>query len=119
MDKFQDVKVRQAINWAVDKEGIIKSVLFGHGEVPTTFLPKMRDADTQTAPYGYDVAKAKQLMSESKFPQGFKSKLTVSSGDTIGAAGCRHRQGAAGRDRHRRRGAAAREQHPIRPARHG
>jgi peptide/nickel transport system substrate-binding protein len=84
VDKFQDVKVRQAINWAVDKEGIIKSVLFGHGEVPTTFLPKMRDADTQTAPYGYDPAKAKQLMSESKFPQGFKSKLTVVSGDTIG-----------------------------------
>ena len=85
VDKFQDVKVRQAINWAVDKEGIIKSVLFGHGEVPTTFLPKMRDADTQTPPFGYDVAKAKQLMSESKFPKGFKSKLTVSSGDTIGA----------------------------------
>ena len=85
VDKFKDVKVRQAINWAVDKEGIIKSVLFGHGEVPTTFLPKMHDADTQTAPYGYDVAKAKQLMSESKFPQGFKSKLTVVSGDTIGS----------------------------------
>ena len=85
VDKFQDVKVRQAINWAVDKEGIIKSVLFGHGEVPTTFLPKMRDADTRIPPFGYDVAKAKQLMSESKFPKGFKSKLTVSSGDTIGA----------------------------------
>jgi len=45
----------------------------------------MHDADTGTAPYGYDVAKAKQLMSESKFPQGFKSKLTVVSGDSIGA----------------------------------
>ncbi len=84
VDKFQDPKVRQAINWAVDKEGIIKSVLFGHGEVPTTFLPKMRDADTTTAPYGYDVAKAKQLMSESKFPNGFKTTLSVVSGDTIG-----------------------------------
>ena len=40
VDKFQDVKVRQAINWAVDKEGIIKSVLFGHGEVPTTYCPR-------------------------------------------------------------------------------
>src|SRR5215831_14439960 len=85
VDKFQDVKVRQAINWAVDKEGIIKSVLFGHGEVPTSFLPKMRDVDTTTPAYGYDPAKAKQLMSESKFPNGFKSKLTVVSGDTIGA----------------------------------
>jgi len=84
VDKFQDAKVRQAINWAVDKQGIIQSILFGHGEVPTTFLPKMRDADTQTAPYGYDVAKAKVLMTESKFPDGFKAKLTVVSGDTIG-----------------------------------
>jgi peptide/nickel transport system substrate-binding protein len=84
VDKFQDVKVRQAMNWAVDKEGIIKSVLFGHGEVPTSFLPKMRDVDTTTPAYGYDPAKAKQLMSESKFPNGFKTKLTVVSGDTIG-----------------------------------
>lgn len=84
LPKFQDVKVRQAMNLAVDKEGIIKSVLFGHGEVPSTFLPKMLYADLQTKPYGYDVQKAKQLMSESSFPQGFKSRLSVVSGDTIG-----------------------------------
>jgi peptide/nickel transport system substrate-binding protein len=82
--KLQDVKVRQAINWAVDKEGIVKSVLFGYGEVPMSYLPKMKFTDTESAPYGYDVAKAKQLMAESSYPDGFSTELTVVSGDTMG-----------------------------------
>ena len=39
--RFPDVKVRQAINYAVDKDAIIKNVLFGAGELATTMLPKM------------------------------------------------------------------------------
>jgi peptide/nickel transport system substrate-binding protein len=80
---FQDVKIRQAMNYAVDKEAIIKAVLFGYGEVPTTFLPKMYLADTTDKPYPYDIAKAKQLMSASSMPNGFAAKCTVYSGDTI------------------------------------
>jgi peptide/nickel transport system substrate-binding protein len=80
---FQDVKIRQAMNYAVDKEAIIKAVLFGYGEVPTTFLPKMFMADATDKPYPYDLAKAKQLMAESSMPNGFTTKCTTFSGDTI------------------------------------
>ena len=80
---FQDVKIRQAMNYAVDKEAIIKAVLFGYGEVPTSFLPKMYMTDTTDKPYPYDLAKAKQLMSESSQPNGFSAKCTTFSGDTI------------------------------------
>jgi peptide/nickel transport system substrate-binding protein len=83
-DKFKDKKVRQAINWAVDKQGIINAVLFGGGEVPTSFLPKMLWTDLKSAPYGYDVEKAKSLMAESAQPNGFSATLSVVSGDTIG-----------------------------------
>jgi peptide/nickel transport system substrate-binding protein len=83
--KFKSVKVREAINYAVDKQAIIKTVLFGYGEVPTTFLPKMSLADTTNTPYSYNVAKAKQLMAQSPYPKGFSTTLTVVSGDTIGA----------------------------------
>jgi peptide/nickel transport system substrate-binding protein len=80
---FQDVKIRQAMNYAVDKEAIIKAVLFGYGEVPTSFLPKMFMADTTDKPYPYDLAKAKLLMAESSMPNGFTAKCTTYSGDTI------------------------------------
>jgi peptide/nickel transport system substrate-binding protein len=84
--KFKSVKVRQAINVAVDRQAIIKTVLFGYGQVPTTFLPKMSYADTKNTPYAYNVAKAKQLMAQSPYPKGFSTTVTVVSGDTIGAA---------------------------------
>jgi peptide/nickel transport system substrate-binding protein len=83
--KFKSVAVRQAINYAVDKNAIVKTVLYGYGQVPTTFLPKMSLADTKNKPYPYDVAKAKALMAKSPYPKGFNTTLTVVSGDTIGA----------------------------------
>ncbi len=81
---FQDVKIRQACNYAVNKEAIIKAVLFGYGEVPTSFLPKMDMTDLEQKPYAYDLAKAKQLMAESSQPNGFAVKLKTMAGDTIG-----------------------------------
>lgn len=81
---FQDVKIRQAMNYAVDKRAIIKSVLFGYGEVPTSFLPKMFLTDLEQKPYEYDIAKAKQLMAESSQPNGFSVKLKTVSGDAVG-----------------------------------
>jgi peptide/nickel transport system substrate-binding protein len=82
--QFSDVKVRQALNWAVDKQAIIKSVLYGHGEPAYGYLGKMLYSDLKDEPYGFDPAKAKQLLSESKYPQGFSTKLLTASGDTIG-----------------------------------
>jgi peptide/nickel transport system substrate-binding protein len=81
---FQDVKIRQAFNYAVDREAIIKAVLFGYGEVPTTFLPKMFLADTENKPYPYDLAKAKSLMAASTQPSGFAVKCKTFAGNTIG-----------------------------------
>lgn len=83
--KFKSVKVRQAINYAVDKQAIVKNVLFGYGSVPTSFLPKMKYADTVDKPYTYDLAKAKALMAQSPYPHGFNATLTVVAGDTIGS----------------------------------
>jgi peptide/nickel transport system substrate-binding protein len=82
--QFQDAKVRQALNYAVNKEAIVKSVLFGYGEVPTSFLPKMFLTDLTQKPYAYDMAKAKQLMAESSMPDGFAATLKTVSGDAVG-----------------------------------
>ena len=39
---FDDVKVRQALNYAVDKEAIIQAVLYGRAQVAQSALPRMR-----------------------------------------------------------------------------
>lgn len=81
---FQDVKIRQAMNYAVNREAIIKAVLFGYGEPPTSFLPKMYLTDLDQKPYPYDMAKASQLMAESSQPSGFAVTLKTVAGDVIG-----------------------------------
>ena len=42
---FDDKKLRQAMNYAVNKDAIIQNVLFGNGEMATSFLPKMPGRD--------------------------------------------------------------------------
>lgn len=80
-EPFQDVKVRQAINYAIDKDAIIKTVLLGNGEMATSYLPKMKFFNDQLKGYKYDLDKAKQLMAESSKPHGFKTSLLISSGN--------------------------------------
>lgn len=80
-EPFHDVKIRQAINYAVDKDLIIKTVLMGNGEMATSYLPKMKYFNDQLEGYKYDLEKAKKLMAESSKPQGFKTKLLIASGD--------------------------------------
>lgn len=77
-----DENVRQALNYATDKEGIIRAVLFGHGRQA---LSPLFLANYTTEKYGYkfDLAKAKQLMAKSKFPQGFSATITYTGGDSI------------------------------------
>jgi len=77
-----DERVRQALNYAVDKEGIVKAVLFGHGRPA---LSPLFLANYTTEKYGYpfNLAKAKQLMAQSKFPKGFAATVTYTGGDSI------------------------------------
>lgn len=69
-----DVRVRQAMNYAIDRQAILRGVLDGHGAVnsSTPFGPESlgysQKIDTY---YTYDVAKAKQLLTEAGYPKGF------------------------------------------------
>lgn len=77
-----DRKVRQALNYAVDKEGIVKAVLFGHGR-PALSPLFLANYTTEKYGYPYNLAKAKQLISQSKFPKGFAATVTYTGGDSI------------------------------------
>jgi len=80
---LDDVKVRQALNYATDKESIIKNVLFGKTEVANHMMPQMRYWREDVKPYPFDIDKAKQLISESSAAGGATLPLVVPSGSVI------------------------------------
>ena len=77
---FDDVRVRQALNYAVDKEGLVKALLYGAGKVANSPMPPMAYADPDLKPYAHDIAKAKALLKEAGYAEGFKTSLLVHSG---------------------------------------
>jgi peptide/nickel transport system substrate-binding protein len=76
---LNDVRVRQALNYATDKEAIVKRVLFGYGEVANAMMPKMQYWRSDIKPYPFDIAMAKKLMKESSVPNGFSMPLVTDS----------------------------------------
>ncbi len=71
---FSNVKVRQAFNYAIDREKIIKYVLNGQAAGPGIYgivPPVMPNYNAKNIKgYSFDLDKAKQLMSEAGFPGG-------------------------------------------------
>lgn len=79
---FKDRRVRQAVNYAVDKEIIAEVLLAGLTKAagqPVT--PIAAGYDAEIAPYPHDPAKAKALLAEAGYPDGFSfvAEVTVGS----------------------------------------
>jgi peptide/nickel transport system substrate-binding protein len=73
-------KVRQAMQYAVPQDDIVKSVYLGYGFPLKSFVPPYIDGYTdQYWPYTYDLTKAKQLMSEAGYADGFSVDLAYAS----------------------------------------
>jgi len=65
-------EVRQALNYAVDKEAIARNIF--RGQARANFDPHNFE-DRPTAAYPYDVAKAKQMLTAAGYPSGFQVNL--------------------------------------------
>ncbi|CAH1692484.1 Oligopeptide-binding protein AppA [Hyphomicrobiales bacterium] len=62
---FEDVRVRKALNYAVDKQGIIKAVVNGYATPASSMIAPSVDGYTaDVTQYPYDPAKAKALLAE-------------------------------------------------------
>jgi len=71
-----DVKVRQAINYAIDVETIIEVTEEGAAELATTPIgPRVFGHNADVQPYGYDVEKAKALLAEAGYADGFSTTI--------------------------------------------
>ncbi len=81
---WHDVRVREAIAYAVDKDAIVKGLLHG---VPTDYPRLMPDEigyDPNLKDYKYDPAKARQLLNEAGHANGFSMPLYYSAGVYFG-----------------------------------
>ncbi|MCZ8515111.1 glutathione ABC transporter substrate-binding protein [Paenibacillus filicis] len=75
---FDDVRVRQAIAYAIEKDAIIKGVYNSVGSRAVSALsPKMIGFNSSLKDYEYNVNKAKQLLAEAGYPNGFKTSLVT------------------------------------------
>jgi peptide/nickel transport system substrate-binding protein len=78
---FNDVKVRQALNYAVDVDSIISALYLGHATRLATVVPtSCFGYDGSVTPYPYDPDKARQLLAEAGYPNGFSVEFDSFTG---------------------------------------
>jgi len=70
LDIFKDVKVRQALNYAVDKESIVKNLFQGYATVLESPAAPTIQGYTKAGAFPYDPAKAKQMLAEAGWTPG-------------------------------------------------
>jgi peptide/nickel transport system substrate-binding protein len=75
---FDDVRVRQAVNYAVDKEGLTQDVLQGSAAPATQPMPAANwSYNPDIVGYPYDPEKAKALLAEAGYADGFKTNMII------------------------------------------
>ncbi len=82
---FNDVRVRQALCYAIDKQGVIDMAFDGYGiPLGTSMFPSFAKYydDSLTDYYAHDTEKAKALLKEAGYPNGFEMTITVPSNYT-------------------------------------
>ena len=76
-EPFTKPKVRAALKWLVDYQGLADGILAGRFTVQQSFLPIGLFGAIPYAPFRLDVAKARALLAEAGYPDGFEVKLTT------------------------------------------
>ncbi|UWQ45419.1 ABC transporter substrate-binding protein [Leisingera aquaemixtae] len=73
---FDDIRVRQAVAHAIDRQAIIDGAMFGYGTpIGTHFAPHNPAYKNLTGQSAHDPEKAKALLAEAGFPEGFETTL--------------------------------------------
>lgn len=80
---LRDRRVRLALNYAIDKEALVKNTMVGFSRVLDGQLvgPDGFGHNPELTPYPFDLQRARQLLSEAGFPNGFTIKMETSEGN--------------------------------------
>jgi peptide/nickel transport system substrate-binding protein len=82
---LQDKRVRQAINYAIDSDLIIKRLAKDKAYRAVSWLPLSSPAfDKDAKAYPYDPEKAKALLAEAGYPDGFEFEVTATQNESYG-----------------------------------
>lgn len=93
IEEFRDPNFRLAVDYALDKAGLVQNFYGDYGEVATNFLPPLIWGHNDAiADRGYDVEYAKELLAEAGFPDGISEvtiaeDITDAEGNVLFAAG--------------------------------
>lgn len=74
-EPFNDVRVRQAINYAIDKNAYIAVVKDGNAKVAESVIGENVQYFKANEPYEYNIEKAKELLAEAGYPDGFTTSI--------------------------------------------
>jgi len=75
---FDDLRVRRAISYALDRRAIIDGAMFGFGTPIGSHFPPTNPAYVDlTGRYPHDVSKARALLAEAGYPDGFAATLKL------------------------------------------
>jgi peptide/nickel transport system substrate-binding protein len=84
---FKNQLVREALNYAINRNAIVQLAYQGHATPGASFMPyKMKFFDSSLTSYPYNPTKAKQLLAQAGYPHGFNTFLITVSGDVAGQA---------------------------------
>jgi|SRR5690554_704673 len=77
VEPFDDLRVRQALNYAINREEIIEGAAWGRGTaIGSNLSPAMATwYKDQTSTYPYNPEKARELLAEAGYPNGFSATL--------------------------------------------
>lgn len=79
---FNNVKVRQALNYAINRSALIKVVEYGYAANIDSPLAKGDQYYARVGTYQYDPTKAKKLLAEANYPNGFTANLWLGNTTT-------------------------------------
>jgi glutathione transport system substrate-binding protein len=79
---FDDVRVRQALNYAINKEALAKVAFAGYATPIRGVVPAGVDFAVDYGPWPYDPNKARELLKEAGYPNGFSTVLWSSYNHT-------------------------------------
>lgn len=75
-----EIKVREALNYAVDREALCNSVLFGTAAPASSFIPSgLIGYNAEAQQYTYDPEKSKSLLAEAGYADGYTLRMTVNT----------------------------------------